>query len=239
MTAMERPSWQYDEMRQVGTDYANPEEAAKWDDKRATLGDVAADMQRMISLLRPGANDVLIDIGAGTGTFVVEVARVCRKVHAVDVSAAMLDCARRKAEAAGVNGAIEYHQAGFLTYEHGGEGADIITSMAALHHLPDAWKQVGLLRMADMLRPGGRLLLRDVVFSFEPRQWGQAFDGMVSAMGARGGDSLAAAMARHIRQEFSAFDWVMEGMLRRAGFHVDVADYRDGLALYLCTKPVA
>jgi putative AdoMet-dependent methyltransferase len=232
---MQRPVWQYNEMQQVGADYSNPAEAAKWDEKRATLGDVAADMQRMISLLRPGPDDVLIDIGAGTGTFAIEAARLCRKVHAVDVSAAMLDCARRKADAAGVSN-IEYHQAGFLTYEHAAEPADIVTSMAALHHLPDAWKQVAMLRMAEMLRPGGRLLLRDVVFNFGPRQYAESFDGMVCAMGKRGGDPLAAAMARHIREEFSTSDWIIEGMLRRAGFRIDLTDYRDGLALYLCTK---
>jgi putative AdoMet-dependent methyltransferase len=232
---MQRPVWQYDEMHQVGADYSNPVEAAKWDEKRATLGDVAADMRQMISLLRPGASDVLIDIGAGTGTFAIEAARLCRKVYAVDVSAAMLECARRKAEDAGI-GNIEYHQAGFLTYEHAAEPADIVTSMAALHHLPDAWKQAGLLRMAGMLQPGGRLLLRDVVFNFGPRQYGESFDGMVSAMGKRGGDSLAASMARHIREEFSTFDWIIEGMLRRAGFRIEMADHRQGLAEYLCRK---
>lgn len=232
---MQQSDWQYDEMQQVGTNYADPAEAAKWDEKRATLGNVAADMRWMISLLRPGPDDVLIDIGAGTGTFAVEAARLCRRVHAVDVSSAMLECARRKAESAGLAN-IEYHVAGFLTYEHMDEPAAAVTSMAALHHLPDAWKQAALLRMAEMLRAGGRLLLRDVVFGFAPRQYRGAFDGMVRAMGERGGDSLAAAMARHIRQEFSTFDWIMEDMLRRAGFRIDLADYRDGLALYLCTK---
>lgn len=232
---MQQPTWQYDETKQVGADYGNPAEAAKWDEKRATLGDVAADVRRMISLVRPGPDDVLIDIGAGTGTFAIEAARVCRRVHAVDVSAAMLECARRKAAAAGV-GNIEYHQAGFLTYEHAGSRADVVTSMAALHHLPDAWKQAGMLRMAAMLRPGGRLLLRDVVFTFAPGQYGEALDEMVRVMGERGGEWLATSMARHIREEFSTFDWVIEGMLRRAGFRIDLVDHRDGLALYLCTR---
>ena len=39
-----------------------------------------------------------------------------------------------------------------------------------------------------------------------------------------------------IREEFPTFDWIMEGILRRAGFRIDLADYRAGLAEYLCTK---
>lgn len=185
---MQQHEWQYDEMRQVGTDYFDPAEAAKWDSKRATLGDVEAEMRRAIAQLHLRPEDTLIDLGAGTGTFAVA--------------------------AAGVEN-IEYHQAGFLTYEHEGKPVDAVTSMAALHHLPDAWKQVGLLRMAGLLRTGGRLLLRDVVFTFQPAAYREAFEGMASVMAQRGGDDLAAAMCRHIRDEFSTFDWVIDHAIRQ------------------------
>jgi hypothetical protein len=38
----------------------------------------------------------------------------------------------------------------------------------ALHHLPDFWKQIALIRIAGMLKDGGRLCLRDMVYSFDP-----------------------------------------------------------------------
>ncbi len=137
---MKQPAWQYDEMKQVGTDYADPAEAAEWDRKRASLGDVAAGMRRSVARLQLGPDDTVVDIGAGTGNFAIEAARACRKVHAVDVSVAMLECARAKARAAGLAN-IEYHHAGFLTYEHQDQPAAAVVSMAALHHLPDAWKR--------------------------------------------------------------------------------------------------
>jgi putative AdoMet-dependent methyltransferase len=42
----------------------------------------------------------VIDFGSGTGIFAMQAARRCRKVVAVDVSQAMLELARSKAEQA-------------------------------------------------------------------------------------------------------------------------------------------
>ena len=39
-----------------------------------------------------------------------------------------------------------------------------------------------------------------------------------------------------MRDEFPTWNWIIEGMLRRAGFRIDLADYRGSLAEYLCTK---
>lgn len=232
---MQRPRWLYDEMRQVGTDYADPAQAERYDAKMAPLGEAKA-AGELLGMLRLQPGDVLVDLGAGTGTFAIQAAGLCRKVHAVDVSAAMLACARRKAEQAGLTN-VEFHHAGFLTYEHEGEPADAIVSFVALHHLPDAWKQAALWRMASMLRPGGRLLLRDVVWRFAPGEYEAAFGGMVQEMAARMGDAIAGELERHIAEEFSTFDWIVEGMIRRAGLRIEAADYRGGLACYLCSRP--
>lgn len=49
---------------------------------------------------------------------------------------------------------IEFIQSGFLTYEHQSEPVDLIFTKAALHHLPDFWKQIALLRLNQMLKMG-------------------------------------------------------------------------------------
>jgi len=59
-------------------------------------------------------------------------------------------------------------QAGFLSYEHEGNAADIVYSRNALHHLPDFWKAVALERIAGILKPDGTPRLRDLVFDFDP-----------------------------------------------------------------------
>ena len=41
---------------------------------------------------------------------------------------------------------------------------DAVITQLALHHLPDFWKLVALKRISQMLKDGGKLYLRDVVF---------------------------------------------------------------------------
>jgi len=77
----------------------------------------------------------------------------------------MLNFTRRKAELRGIKN-IEFHQAGFLTYDHHGEPLDAVVSQLALHHLPDFWKMIALKRIFAMLKEGGKFYLRDVVYSF-------------------------------------------------------------------------
>src|SRR5438132_1610888 len=74
--------------------------------------------------------------------------------------------ARLEAAAAAGLGNIAFKHGGFLSYQHEGPPADIVTSKFALHHLPDFWKAVALARIHAWLRPGGIFFLRDVVFSF-------------------------------------------------------------------------
>lgn len=76
--------------------------------------------------------------------------------YAVDVSEVMIQQAVRKAQSAKISN-IAFIHAGFLSYEHQEEPADIVLTRVALHHLPDFWKQVALLRMNAMLKMGGML----------------------------------------------------------------------------------
>jgi SAM-dependent methyltransferase len=85
-------------------------------------------------------------------------------VVGVDPSPAMLELARARSDA------VEWIEAGFLTYEHGGEPPQLVHSRHALHHLPDFWKGVALARIHDLLAPGGVLVLRDLVYDFEPSE---------------------------------------------------------------------
>ena len=63
---------------------------------------------------------------------------------------------------------VDVVQAGFLTYQHGGDPADVVYSRYALHHLLDAWKAIALTKIRAPLRAGGLLWLWDVVYDFPP-----------------------------------------------------------------------
>jgi putative AdoMet-dependent methyltransferase len=132
----------------------------------------------------------------------------------------MLDLCRRKAQERGLDN-LRTHCAGFLTYAHEGAPADAAVSVAALHHLPDFWKGVALKRIAAMLRPGGRFYLFDVVFDFAVEEHREQIDRWLEGMRAAAGEHMAGEAAVHIRDEFSTFEWILDGLLERAGFRIE------------------
>jgi ubiquinone/menaquinone biosynthesis C-methylase UbiE len=172
-------------------------------------------------------DSLVVELGAGTGQFTVEVASACAGVITVDVSEPMLNQFRAKVARLGLNN-VEIVQAGFLTYEHVGSPADLIYSRYALHHLPDFWKAVALSRLRRMLRTGGVLRLWDVVYHFAPAE----AEARIEAWCATGGDTVEAEWSRaeleeHARDEHSTFSWLLEPMIQRSGFEIVQAEHSD------------
>ncbi len=230
MTAI--PRWQYDEMNQCGIDYASPAVVKGYDESHGKLENCKQRAEQIIEQLGIKSEHVVIDMGCGTGGFTFYTAQKCEKVIAIDVSQTMLDFCKGKCEKAGL-GNIEYHRAGFLTYEHIGKPIDAIICRMALHHLTDFWKLVGLRNLASALRPGGKLYLFDVVFSFDIRNCADAIEEWIRTTDEYSREGIET----HIREECSTLDWVMEGLLERSGFEIEKNDYKEGfLASYLCTK---
>jgi SAM-dependent methyltransferase len=125
------------------------------------------------------------------------------------------------------NDRLEVVQAGFLTYDHVGAPADFVYSRNALHHLPDFWKTVALGRIRAILRPGGLLVLRDVVYSFEPEEAEQTFERWFAEAPADPAEGWTQGdLEEHIRDEHSTFTWLLEPMLERTGFEIVERDYR-------------
>jgi len=184
----------------------------------------------------------VVDLGAGTGQFTLEVAERASRVVAVDVSPHMLAQLRGKLEQARVAN-VECVQAGFLTYEHTGAPADLVYSRLALHHLPDFWKAVALARIADLLAPGGLLRLSDVVYGFEPRETAASFERWLgeNASPCAADGWTRAELEEHLRDEHSTLTWLLEPMLAHAGFAIVDATYSDDamLASYVCRRAPA
>src|SRR5215471_16851744 len=140
---MPTDAWTFDELVHAGDEHLDPAYVATYDRKAAV--DPAADL----ALLRSqglSAMSTLVDLGAGTGTFTLAAAPFCKRVVAVDVSPAMLTALHAKAERLGCAN-IEFVRAGFLSYQHAGDPADVVYSRNALHHLPDFWKALALQRI--------------------------------------------------------------------------------------------
>jgi SAM-dependent methyltransferase len=221
--------WMLDEVASAGRENLDPVHVARYDAKED------AGAAREVALLSewglgPGA--VVVDIGAGTGQFTLAVAPTCERVVAVDVSPVMLVALRARVEAAGLAN-VEVVPAGFLSYEHHGPPADFVYSRYALHHLPDFWKGVALARIRRMLRPGGVLPLRDVVYGFEPAEATDRIEAWCATGGAEAhvdGDWTRAELEEHVRDEHSTFTWLLEPLIRRCGFTIERAEHsEDGI----------
>ena len=231
---MSHPVWQYDEFKQVGKDYSNQTEVENYESSHADFRDIEAESHRVLAALAVKSSDMVIDFGSGTGAFAIQAARHCSRVYAIDVSQAMLDYAQAKASQSGVSNIVFCH-AGFLTYDHADEKADAICSTFAFHHLPDLWKGVALHRLHGMLKPHGKLYIRDVIV--EEKGALANIGALIEKQTAAGGDFLREDAEEHFREEYSTYDWVMDGLLIRAGFAIKSKNIQDGiLGTYLCTK---
>jgi ubiquinone/menaquinone biosynthesis C-methylase UbiE len=226
-------SWQYDEMIHIGEDFANREVVEAYDASHRRFRNVEKENETIIKGLCVQKNHILADFGSGTGAFVLQAARQCAKVYAIDISKAMQDYTRWKAQSQGLTN-IECCHGGFLTYVHSGDPLDAIITSMALHHLPDFWKHKALSRLNGMLKDGGRLFLADVVFS--DNEYEKNIQAWMTRLTEAGSD-MAGNVSRHVSKEHSTFTWIMEGLLVRSGFEIDRAEYSEGvLAKYFCTK---
>ncbi|ACM20391.1 SAM-dependent methyltransferase, type 18 [Geotalea daltonii FRC-32] len=227
-------SWQYDEFKQIGTDYSSKTEVDKYDSSHADFRDIKAESIKVLDLLEVTKEHTLIDFGSGTGTFAIEAALRCARVHAVDVSREMIDCAATKAMKAGVTN-LHFHHAGFLTYRHQVAPVDAVVTTFAFHHLPDFWKGIALKRVNAVLKPSGKFYIHDVII--EENQALKNIAALIQKLGKAGGKLMREDAERHFKDEYSTYDWVMDGLLARAGFTIRVKRIEDGvLGTYICTR---
>ena len=229
-------SWVLDELAFAGRENRDADHVARYDGK---MDSGAPDELAALQAAGLGEDATVVDLGAGTGQFTLAAAEAVRRVVAVDVSPVMLEHLRAKLRDRGV-GNVECVAGGFLTYEHEGEPADLVYSRLALHHLPDFWKATALVRMAEMLKPGGILRLSDVVYGFEPTEaevWLEDWMSKMASESAEGGWTRA-ELEEHVRDEHSTFTWLLEPMIERAGFTIEQADYSEDriFAHYRCVK---
>ncbi|KXS43119.1 MAG: ribosomal RNA adenine dimethylase [Methanolobus sp. T82-4] len=230
------PEWYYNEFVQTGTDYTDKEEVMSYDRKMQRIRNIGEEVKTMLRLVDPRPDDRVLEIGCGTGEFSIELSRHCREVIALDVSEGMLEYAREKARSRNRNN-ISFIKGGFLTYEADDELFDAVVSQLALHHLPDFWKLTALKRINSMLKTAGRFYLRDVVFSSGIDDFDELISKLLENIPEDVKDEMASEYILHIKEEFSTFDWVMEGLIERAGFRIEESIYDNGfIASYLCIK---
>jgi ubiquinone/menaquinone biosynthesis C-methylase UbiE len=230
----EYPSWQYDETKQIGKDYDSLAEVEAYDARHGRFRNVQKENEEILENLRLQPDDIVIEFGSGTGAFALHAARRCARVYAVDISRVMLEYGKMKAERAGITN-IVYCHGGFLTYSHTAPPVDAIVTNTAFHHLPDFWKGIALKRMNKVLKAGGLLYLSDVIF--EQRNVRENIERFIANLESVAGEEMRKDVEAHIRQEFSTYDWIMDGLFERADFRILSKVVQEGvIGRYLCRK---
>src|SRR5579875_1637430 len=117
----------------------------------------------IVALADPRPHERVLDVGAGSGLLALAVASGVSEVIAVDRSPAMCrHLAERAAALALDNVTVVEADAACLPLPD--DSIDLALSNYCLHHLDDAGKRQALRELARVLRPGGRVVIGDMMF---------------------------------------------------------------------------
>ena len=114
------------------------------------------------ALLKPGER--VLDVGCGTGGVTIPAKmQVGEKGSAagIDPSPEMIAVARRKASDAGLE--IDFRLGVIESLPYPDATFDVVTSSLMMHHLPHDLQVKGLAEIRRVLKPGGRLLIADMM----------------------------------------------------------------------------
>jgi ubiquinone/menaquinone biosynthesis C-methylase UbiE len=193
---------------------------------------------RICELADPGADDRVVDLGAGTGLLTLALAPTVAEVIAIDISPGMLDRLRERADGDGVHNVVPI-VADLRRLPLGDASATLVVSNYAFHHLDDAAKELALAEARRVLEPGGRLVVCDMMFSLslEARDR-RLITQKVLALARRGPAGLARiarnagrVVARRWEQPAPAATW--ERMLVDRGFNsvsIELLEHEAGIA---------
>lgn len=152
-----------------GDPYSWDERVQAWEEVAASEAFLAI-RDRIVELAEPERDDQVVDLGAGTGLLALALAPRVRELVAVDISERMLERLNVAAVADGVHN-VETIVGDLRRLPLDDESATLVVSNYAFHHLDDAGKELALAEARRILRPGGRMVICDMMFSLslEPR----------------------------------------------------------------------
>lgn len=129
--------------------------------------------QRTVNLARIQPGDAVLDVGCGTGTLAMEVARRAGRAGRVaGVDPGTQQIARARSKAARRTVPIEFQIGVIEQLPFPDQTFDVVLSSLMMHHLPTPLKRQGLAEIARVLKPGGRLIIAD--FTPKKERKGQA-----------------------------------------------------------------
>jgi ubiquinone/menaquinone biosynthesis C-methylase UbiE len=179
---------------------------------------------RLLAIADPGSADACVDLGAGTGFVALALAPLVESVLAVDISPVMVESLAERAAQAGM-GNVRTEVRDLRSFRLPDASVDLIVSSYTLHHLRDKDKRALVAEAARWLRPGGRIVVADMMFGRgTTRHDREILRDKVKALGRRGPGGwwrIAKNLTRYglgVGHEHPATPQFWQHALRDAGF---------------------
>jgi len=137
--------------------------AASWDHGACSNPGLVKVVERVLSEADPCPETSAVDLGCGSGQVTLALAKHCRTVLGVDVSQEMIDLLQDKAKRDGISN-IEGRAMPIERLSLPEDSVDLVVSNYAMHHLRDKDKQIAVHEAFKWLRPGGVLVIGDMMF---------------------------------------------------------------------------
>ena len=125
------------------------------------------------------AQDVLLDVGTGTGDKAIRAAHICYKVIGIDISKKSLEIASKKA----LEEKLDNIFFAYGSFKEPCRELDLaqyritkILAVYSLHHLPDRLKKKTLGTLTQLLHRPGRIVIGDLMFFEDPDRHSHQFD---------------------------------------------------------------
>lgn len=167
------------------------------------------------------AEDIVLDIGIGTGNLGSRFLKKEAHVIGVDQSEKMLEICKGK------HPDIETRKGHFLALPLLDHSVDAIVSSYALHHLPDEEKLLALIEMTRVLKSNGQICIADLMFE------NQANRKKVLEAYQEAGNQVAIEV---IHDEYFADKSILANWLSENGYQVEIIQFNDILGLIYAKK---
>ncbi len=129
---------------------------------------------RLVEALQPESHQRVLEIASGPGHVALAIAPRVQSIVGVDLTQAFLKIARGNRAERGMSNA-HFGQADVNTLPFADEQFDRAVCRFAFHHLPDPGRALG--ELARILRPGGLIVIEDMLASPEPKRYDLAERG--------------------------------------------------------------